>query len=201
MELFDKPYCEDSIVNSVIRKFKSRSDFGIVKYGKTLDRDDLSILDWLNHAQEEHMDAILYLEKVRKMEMEKRMEIESPLFRMEESSSETSDEESDEESYEESDEESYEESDEENNEEKEERERSQEVYGKTIYNLNEKCEIDDDENDYDDGLIKVLPWAMVNYTTEERYREYIFITTYLIIFPIIVLFSVNYTAYIFSFLG
>lgn len=57
---------EDSIVAAVIQKFKQRSETGIKKYGKTLDRDDLSPADWIQHAQEEHMDAILYLEKLKK---------------------------------------------------------------------------------------------------------------------------------------
>jgi len=55
----------DSIVFSIIRKFKERADFGMKKYGKTLDRDDLTTLEWIQHAQEEHMDAILYLEKLK----------------------------------------------------------------------------------------------------------------------------------------
>ena len=58
-------YCADSIVNSVIGAFISRSNIGLQKYGTTLDRDDLSVLDWIQHAQEEHMDAILYLEKLK----------------------------------------------------------------------------------------------------------------------------------------
>lgn len=59
-------YTKDSIVNSVINKFIERSNFGYLKYGVTLDRDDLSVRDWIQHAQEEHMDAILYLEKLKK---------------------------------------------------------------------------------------------------------------------------------------
>ena len=55
----------DSIVTSIIEKFKQRSELGKKKYGTDLDRTDLSVLDWINHAQEEHMDAILYLEKLR----------------------------------------------------------------------------------------------------------------------------------------
>ncbi len=55
----------DSIVATIIAKFKIRSEMGKAKYGTTLDRTDLSVLDWINHAQEEHMDAILYLEKLR----------------------------------------------------------------------------------------------------------------------------------------
>ena len=55
----------DSIVTAVIEKFKKRSEFGKAKYGTDLDRKDLSILEWIVHAQEEHMDAILYLEKLK----------------------------------------------------------------------------------------------------------------------------------------
>ena len=55
----------DSIVRSIIAKFESRAAFGKAKYGTDLDRTDLSVLDWIQHAQEEHMDAILYLEKLK----------------------------------------------------------------------------------------------------------------------------------------
>jgi len=56
----------DSVVNSVISEFISRSNIGLEKYGTTLDREDLSLLDWVQHAQEELMDGILYLEKIKK---------------------------------------------------------------------------------------------------------------------------------------
>ena len=56
----------DSIVTAVIQKFKERAEAGKKKYGTDLDRTDLSILEWIQHAQEEHMDAILYLEKLKK---------------------------------------------------------------------------------------------------------------------------------------
>lgn len=55
----------DSIVDSVIQKFLQRSALGKEKYGVTLDRTDLSVKDWIQHAQEELMDAILYLEKLK----------------------------------------------------------------------------------------------------------------------------------------
>jgi len=57
---------QDSIVKSVIGSFKQRSDVGIRKYNKTMDRNDLSTLEWLQHLQEELMDATLYLEKLKK---------------------------------------------------------------------------------------------------------------------------------------
>ncbi len=55
----------DSIVASILEKFRARSELGKKKYGTDLDRTDLSVIDWINHAQEEHMDAILYLEKLK----------------------------------------------------------------------------------------------------------------------------------------
>lgn len=55
----------DSVVFSVVQQFIQRADFGFKKYGTNLDRTDLSVLDWIQHAQEEHMDAILYLEKLK----------------------------------------------------------------------------------------------------------------------------------------
>ena len=58
-----QPPC--SIVGRVISKFTERSNIGMKKYGKTLDRDDLTMKDWTNHMQEELMDAILYLEKIK----------------------------------------------------------------------------------------------------------------------------------------
>ena len=59
-------HTSDSIVNTVIDSFIKRSNLGLQKYGTTLDRDDLKVLDWIQHAQEEHMDAILYLEKLKR---------------------------------------------------------------------------------------------------------------------------------------
>jgi hypothetical protein len=56
---------KDSIVESVVTQFKARSRVGIDKYGVTLDRTDLSTLEWLKHLQEELMDATLYIEKLK----------------------------------------------------------------------------------------------------------------------------------------
>ena len=61
----------DTIVNSVINKFLERSRIGKEKYGTNLDRTDLSLYEWIVHAQEEHMDAILYLEKIKQMIVKK----------------------------------------------------------------------------------------------------------------------------------
>ena len=57
---------KDSVVEAVTESFKQRSKTGIEKYGVTLDRTDLNVLDWLQHLQEELMDATLYVEKLKK---------------------------------------------------------------------------------------------------------------------------------------
>jgi hypothetical protein len=56
----------DSVVDSIIDQFVDRAAFGKQKYNTDLDREDLSILEWIEHAKQEHMDAILYLEKLKK---------------------------------------------------------------------------------------------------------------------------------------
>jgi hypothetical protein len=61
-----KTKIEDPIVLAVMNKFYERSQTGITKYGTTLDRDDLSHIEWLNHAQDELMDATLYLERLKR---------------------------------------------------------------------------------------------------------------------------------------
>ena len=55
----------DSVVSSIINQFTTRALMGHKKYGVNLDRKDLSILEWIEHAKQEHMDAILYLEKIK----------------------------------------------------------------------------------------------------------------------------------------
>ena len=61
----------DSIVKSVLDKFVQRSLFGKKKYNTDLDRTDLTIVDWVQHTQEELMDATLYLEKLKQTLIEK----------------------------------------------------------------------------------------------------------------------------------
>lgn len=55
----------DSVVKNVISKFAVRANVGLEKYGTNLDRQDLQTIDWITHAQEELMDGILYLEKLK----------------------------------------------------------------------------------------------------------------------------------------
>jgi len=55
----------DPVVERVVDKFISRSDVGFKKYGITLDDDLSDIFAWINHLQEELMDATLYLQKLK----------------------------------------------------------------------------------------------------------------------------------------
>ena len=52
------------IEDRVCAKIKLRAALGKEKYGTTMERDDLTPLDWLKHAQEEAMDLAVYLEKL-----------------------------------------------------------------------------------------------------------------------------------------
>ena len=54
---------KDKIVQAVRNDLKERSKRGIKKYGTTLDRKDLELKDWLQHAYEESLDKSLYLKK------------------------------------------------------------------------------------------------------------------------------------------
>jgi hypothetical protein len=55
----------DPVVQSVVNKFVDRSDVGFKKYGKTLRNDQSDVFVWLNHLQEELMDATLYLQRLK----------------------------------------------------------------------------------------------------------------------------------------
>lgn len=64
---------KDKIVESVIQKFEERSLKGIKKYGTTLEDNECGFEDWLTHAQEESMDFVLYLEKLKQVIRQRRL--------------------------------------------------------------------------------------------------------------------------------
>lgn len=57
---------KDNIVQTVIGDLNSRSEMGMIKYGVTLEREDLDLKDWLQHAYEETLDKALYLKRAIK---------------------------------------------------------------------------------------------------------------------------------------
>jgi hypothetical protein len=56
---------KDSVVYRIATLLKTRSETGIRKYGTTLDRTDLSVKQWIDHAIEESLDHALYLMKIK----------------------------------------------------------------------------------------------------------------------------------------
>jgi hypothetical protein len=57
----------DPIVDAVVEKYQQRSKVGIEKYGTTLHDNGLTFEQWLNHLQEELMDATLYIQKMKSL--------------------------------------------------------------------------------------------------------------------------------------
>jgi len=53
----------DTIVNAVRNDLLERSNAGIDKYNNTLDRTDINLKGWLQHAYEECLDQANYLKR------------------------------------------------------------------------------------------------------------------------------------------
>ena len=57
---------KDQQVLDVIAKYEAREKTGFEKYNTNTDRKDLTLGEWLNHLQEELMDATIYIERLKK---------------------------------------------------------------------------------------------------------------------------------------
>ena len=55
----------DPIIQKVVEQFISRSNVGFKKYKITLDEDSKTTYEWLQNIQEELMDAVNYIEKLK----------------------------------------------------------------------------------------------------------------------------------------
>ena len=53
------------IEEQVITALRDRAVKGEKKYGVTMERNDLSFPEWLQHLQEELLDAAVYVEKLK----------------------------------------------------------------------------------------------------------------------------------------
>ena len=53
------------IEEKVAERILKRSKTGLKKYGVSMERNDLSLIEWLQHLQEELMDACVYVEKLK----------------------------------------------------------------------------------------------------------------------------------------
>ena len=50
--------------SAVCAKILRRAEVGKNKYGGTMERTDLELVEWMKHLQEEMMDATVYLERL-----------------------------------------------------------------------------------------------------------------------------------------
>ena len=55
----------DKNVENVVKQLRDREEEGLRKYGVNTERTDLTSLEWLQHLQEELMDASVYIEKLK----------------------------------------------------------------------------------------------------------------------------------------
>lgn len=55
-----------AIEDAVIEIIKQRAETGLKKYGVTVERDDLSVFEWIEHAQQEALDLAIYLERLKR---------------------------------------------------------------------------------------------------------------------------------------
>ena len=55
----------DKVTEAVVAQLRTRAEKGKEKYGTTMERDDLTLMQWLQHLQEELMDAVVYVEKLK----------------------------------------------------------------------------------------------------------------------------------------
>ena len=58
-------FTRDTLVQGILKRFAKRSNDGIKKYGKTMLQATKSIAQWIDDAQEESWDKIVYLEKIK----------------------------------------------------------------------------------------------------------------------------------------
>lgn len=52
------------IEDDVCQQIQDRAKVGLHKYGTTMERTDLSTMEWLEHAKQEAMDLVIYLERI-----------------------------------------------------------------------------------------------------------------------------------------
>lgn len=53
---------QDQILSQIQKKFEAQTSKGVEKYGQTVADNDLTAIEWIDHAIEEAIDHIVYLE-------------------------------------------------------------------------------------------------------------------------------------------
>lgn len=58
----------DPLTIEIMSKIRDRAAIGLQKYGVTVhDRNDLTLIEWIEHLKEELMDSIVYLTKIQEL--------------------------------------------------------------------------------------------------------------------------------------
>ena len=63
--IIDSQKSPDANVEAIRKSLLDRSKVGLEKYGVTTERSDLSAVDWVQHLQEELLDAAVYLQPLK----------------------------------------------------------------------------------------------------------------------------------------
>lgn len=56
---------KNAVLSSVLQKFVDQTEKGVQKYGHTVNPDEYSTIEWIDHAIEESIDHIVYLTCLR----------------------------------------------------------------------------------------------------------------------------------------
>lgn len=62
---------QNKILLNVQALLEQQTEKGIKKYGKTVDPDDYGMIGWLEHLQQELIDAVVYCEVLKQKVMKK----------------------------------------------------------------------------------------------------------------------------------
>ena len=73
---------KDKLVDDVLKRMKTRSDSGIKKFGTTMLEAKKPFLSWIDDAQEEAWETIIYLEKDKTMVKEDKIDIYDKNFKI-----------------------------------------------------------------------------------------------------------------------
>ena len=60
-------YTKDTLIMDLLHRYAKRSEIGIATHGKTMVEATKPVAEWIEDAQEEAWDKIVYLEKLKRI--------------------------------------------------------------------------------------------------------------------------------------
>ena len=60
-------YTKDTLIMDLLHRYAKRSEIGIATHGKTMVEATKPVAEWIEDAQEEACDKIVYLEKLKRI--------------------------------------------------------------------------------------------------------------------------------------